>query len=228
MAIAEYLLDASSARSRDASSSQELEGGLSLATGMTGEALFLAAMSQQSPDHRRAALQRLSPLGILASPERTSRPGRDLVATLRSMPLGGQSGLGSMVWSLVWIARLTDMLEPLAYAEHVAELIDEETIRSDRLLDLDGGVAGAALGLLALAEATGKDRYLDQAAVCAEHLLSHQEAVGSIGAAWKNASGLYQTGWSHGAGGILRSLTAVATGCGRTDLLPAALAANPL
>ncbi len=157
-----------------------------LGRGRLGVAFFLAAAGSNE-----AARELLEP-GIVA-------PG-----------LGGFSGLGSRVYALTWLARLLDDSELLGLAREAARGIDDEAIRQDRAYDLEGGSAGAILGLLALHETTGDEDALRRARACGDHLLARQELLASGGAAWRNAAGVALAGWAHGAAGIARALAALA------------------
>lgn len=192
-----------------------------LAEGRLGSALFLAALSTGGGRHWQEATQRLlAPVG------------GDLDgswAAAQRLPLGGLNGLGSVLWSLVWLSRLLERPELLEVALRVAAWITADRIAADRQLDLTRGAAGAILGLLAVAEATGEAAPLAAARRCGEHLRSHQQVAfpeeHAAAAGWRNPAGLVQTGWAHGSAGIARALAALGVADSDPRCLSAAAAA---
>jgi lantibiotic modifying enzyme len=127
-----------------------------------------------------------------------------------------------VVWGLVWLSRLADEPRLLAAA---GDLTGRLEAPRGREFDLDRGAAGAILGLLALAGATGAAAPLAAARRWGDALLAGQTVTGSAAAAWRNRASLAQTGFAHGAAGIARALAALATAGGGTRYLVAAAAA---
>ena len=141
------------------------------------------------------------------------------------LPIGGFSGLGSVAWTLAWLARQREAPELLTTATSIAQMITAERIDSCEDFDVERGCAGAILGLLAVAAETDDRTLVARARRCGEHLLARQQPVGSTGAAWRNRRGLMQTGWMHGAAGVARALAALGQRCGDERFTVAAIAA---
>ncbi len=204
----------------------------SLAVGASGVALFLAGLFAHSRDERwQAAAGRLlqstvdgdSPLSsgsISPSPARSipshlERVGGRKVTESRmpSVSLGGFTGMGGLIWGLVWCARLLEDRHWLDEAEEAARRVSSDDITEEQTLDVHDGVAGAALGFLALWEERRAPWMLERAVACGERLL---ETRGD-GGGWRDETGLPRLGFAHGASGAARSLAALAhaTGDGR-------------
>jgi lantibiotic modifying enzyme len=179
-----------------------------LYAGRPGWALFLAALARAGGADAEAYRQEAL---LLVGGHADDRSRSDQRAAL---PIGGFSGLGGLAWSLVWLADLLAAPELLDEARAVVDRIDPARITEDRSFDLERGVAGAAIGFLAVAQASGESRYLEAARRCGDHLLARQAATGSAGAAWANAAGLAQTGLMHGASGMARALLALSQASG--------------
>ncbi len=135
--------------------------------------------------------------------------------TAASLPIGGLTGLGSVVWGLVALAEGTGSAlagRCLEVAGRFATLT-ARGVAGDRRLDLEGGAAGALLGLLALAERSGEPVHRQAAIEAGERLLAAQRPDGG----WAGERGLALAGFAHGAAGIARALDALAraTGQGR-------------
>ena len=134
--------------------------------GAVGVALFLAAAARVRPQSRYAELCRAAcrPLeSVLAS--------RDLDLLLASEGLGACNGLGGIVYALVWISELGGDTRFLDLAARVAALITPQRIAADVRLDVEGGAAGAILGLLALHRRLPEPWVLDRAGACGLHLV---------------------------------------------------------
>lgn len=174
--------------------------GFDLYGGTCGVSLFLAAAGRFSgrDGYGELALAALSPLRgeLRGRPERLAR----------TMGIGGASGLGSVVYSLVRVSRLLDAPALLEEARRAASLITEEHIAADRSLDVISGAAGAILGLVALYEALPDSEVLDRAIACGAHLADMRTASGSGPRAWATFQGTLRTGFSHGAAGVAYAL----------------------
>lgn len=176
---------------------------LALYDGRAGRALVLAAADRRDGGRRFAALRP----GLLADLE--AFLAAEAAAPTARLPLGGLTGLGSLVWSLVALARATGdpaLLEP---ARRLAARITDERIAADRRLDVEGGAAGALLALLALAGATGEPVWRARARRAGEHLRAAATTQAEGGAAWVGERGTALAGMAHGAAGIVRALAAL-------------------
>jgi type 2 lantibiotic biosynthesis protein LanM len=188
--------------------------------GAAGIALFLAALSKATarPEFAEAARAVCHPIRrVLAAP--------DAALLLQEEGLGVTSGLGSVLWALTQLDELLPEDRFLGSAVRLADHITPERIAADSLLDLEGGAAGAILGLLSLHEATGEPAHRRSAEECGEHLLAHARDFGQAGWGWPAGDGLCQAGLAHGASGIALALGRLFAATGRDDFRDAALRA---
>lgn len=138
--------------------------------------------------------------------------------------LGGFSGLGSLLYGLGWLGLLLEERWPIELGLRAARALAPEVIAADRRFDVEGGAAGALLGLLTLYDLTGEPSVLACARGCGRHLVAHQRPC-TAGAAWSGPSGLALAGFAHGAAGIARALAALARVSQTPELEPAIHAA---
>lgn len=188
--------------------------------GGAGIHLFFAAAAAATGlgRFREAARRAAAPIArVLDAP--------DLPALLASEGLGACSGAGSLVYALAIGAGLLGEDWPLALAGRAAALVTPERISADAVYDLEGGSAGAILGLLAFHAATGDAAALRSAVACGEHLLAGGKDLGVGARGWPSPDGLCLAGLAHGASGIALSFVRLAAATSRTDFLDAARAA---
>ncbi len=132
--------------------------------------------------------------------------------------LGACEGLGGRVYALSLLAVwLSDEEGEAAARRHVATLTPE-TIARDTRLDVQGGAAGAILGLLTAYQLLGNHGAVEAARQCAHHLLRRQRADGGWAAANHTAPG-----FAHGAAGIACALGRLAAVTGDARLKEAAV-----
>ena len=175
--------------------------GYDLYSGLSGIALFFAALARVSgdPRYRRDALATLRMIR-----QDVRRNGRK---TLEQMGIGGVAGFSSAVYAFVAIHRLIGAPELLEDALEMAALITDEAIGEDRHFDVMHGAAGAIFALVALYDATRSETALRQAAACAAHLLRHRVAAADGLRVWKSESFAKPLcGFSHGVSGIAAAL----------------------
>lgn len=177
--------------------------GDSLYDGNCGIGLFLAALdrvtgSTQFRDLALGCLQSLRKVLQTSDAEFAQRSARDI-------GIGGATGLGSIIYSLVRISQFLQLPALIEDAQRAANLMTPEAIAADRKFDVIEGAAGAILGLLALYQETASPRVKEQAIACGQHLLEHSCCVNSI-RTWKTFGTKPLTGFSHGAAGIAYSL----------------------
>jgi type 2 lantibiotic biosynthesis protein LanM len=173
--------------------------GHDLYSGAPGIALFLAALEKiTGAGYRELALGALQPLSRAL---RYYGP-----RTARDIGIGGASGLGSVVYTLVQISQLLDEPALLEDARRAAQLITADYIAEDSALDIVAGSAGAILGLLALYRASPDQEILERAVTCGRHLLQARTTSESGYRAWQTIGGKLFTGFSHGAAGIAYAL----------------------
>ncbi|MBW4597570.1 MAG: type 2 lantipeptide synthetase LanM family protein [Brasilonema angustatum HA4187-MV1] len=172
--------------------------------GNCGIALFLATL-----DHLNDSCQfRELALGALQSIRKVLQTA-DAQLTQRlakKIGIGGATGLGSIIYSLVTISHFLQEPALKEDALRVADLITPELIAIDQELDALSGSAGAILGLLSLYHQTAQQAVLDKAIACGQHLLAHRISIDGSPRAWKNFEHIPLTGFSHGAAGIAYAL----------------------
>lgn len=172
--------------------------------GVCGVALFLAALAKVTGDaeFRDLALSALQPLRKFLQ---ITDPHFQRKFT-KQIGIGGSTGLGSIVYTLVRVSQFLDEPEILDLASLAAELITQESIAGDRSFDIISGSAGAILGLLSLYQASSDPAVLDQAVALGYHLLINRTKSNSGFRAWATLEGKLATGFSHGAAGIAYAL----------------------
>jgi type 2 lantibiotic biosynthesis protein LanM len=178
--------------------------GWDLYGGRCGIAVFFAALARRGlmPDAPSFATRILAPL----------------VDSLHAGTAGvdealGAFGAGGIVYALTLAARLLDAEWLLDAATCAAERITPEAIDADARLDIMSGAAGAALGLLSLADARPQPWILDRARRCGHHLL---------GGATEAAGGC---GFAHGSAGVAYALARLYRRTGVTPFRDAARSA---
>ena len=115
----------------------------SLYDGLAGEALLLAAV----PRGWRRAASSTRPRGL-------ARAGFDravaaLATAQESAPLGVMQGVGSWLWTLAWLERLAPGDREGGRSPRGSSARSAQRLAADQRLDLEGGLAGLVLGLLA-------------------------------------------------------------------------------
>lgn len=173
--------------------------------GLPGIAVFFAALHLATGEPHWRARATASWRGVLAEPEAP-------VAGL-----GACEGLGSRVYALVVLASLLGDDEAGAAARRHLATVTSEAIARDSRLDVEGGAAGAILGLLAAGKVLGDRRALHRAEECALHLLRRQHSDGG----W-TPSDRAAPGFAHGAAGIACALARLAAVTGDSRLSEAA------
>lgn len=175
----------------------------SLYDGNGGIALFLAAL-----DFVRGTQEfQETVLGACYTLQKILHSGdKEALQRLVRQGIGGATGIGSMIYSLVKISQFLNHDQLLKDAQQLAHLITPASIQNDDVLDITAGSAGALLGLLSLYEKTQHSQPLETAICCAEHLLSQLVSVNNKPRAWKILKGQQYTGFSHGAAGIVYAL----------------------
>jgi type 2 lantibiotic biosynthesis protein LanM len=167
--------------------------------GHVGMALFLSALGAvvggEEAEEAQAVVRGLAAFVRARGPEAFVGSG-----------LGACSGLGSLIYGLTWCAKLAPEKTALELAVELAVGIGPARIEEDPVLDVEGGVAGLLLALLALLAATGERRLLSTAELCGRRLVGAQEKSEGDGAAWAARDGSLHAGFAHGAAGIASAL----------------------
>lgn len=181
-----------------------------LYAGSAGVSLFLAAAARvlMSGEFRELSLRAISPLRrqireIVDDPARSS--------AIRQ-PIGGLSGLGSLVYAFTRIGDLLDEPSLIEDAHTVTALITPDRISADEHHDVMLGCAGAILALLALDDRK-PDRNrngvtpMELASACALHLVSERRLWRETATVWTASSGRpLPNGFCHGGAGISTAL----------------------
>lgn len=193
--------------------------GPDLYNGVAGIGVFLAAHAAMTADATSAELA-----GAAVARLRRDLAGQGAARMVRTLGIGGATGLGSIIYGLSVMATLMrdDTLRADAYA--ATRLFGSDLIAADRQLDVIGGSAGAILCLLRLHRDTGAADVLRLAVRCAEHLMA-QPRVGLPGRRSWSSPGPHRrplNGMSHGAAGFAYALASLAAATGREDFADAA------
>ena len=178
--------------------------GFGLYDGVCGVALFFAALAKVTGDGGFRGLA-LSALQDLKKTLQHTEP-NDQAKLTKEIGIGGATGLGSIVYTLVQVSRFLDEPELLDTASLAASLISQESIESDRSFDTIAGAAGAILGLLTLYQAKADPAILEQAQSLGYHLLNNRTQSETGFRAWATLEDKLATGISHGAAGIAYAL----------------------
>jgi lantibiotic modifying enzyme len=171
-----------------------------LYSGICGIALFLAAWVKVShrDDYRPLIDAAIHPLCHLTPEQIDDWFAKDSV--------GAGTGFFSVIYCLLRIAILLDDRELLSVALRIAQRAHDQKIEHYRPVDLMGGLAGCVLVWLALYPVTGEPWMIDRAARCGEHLLARRTVTPSGLRAWETSPGKCQSGYAHGAAGIIHAL----------------------
>ena len=160
--------------------------------GCCGIALFFAALTKitKNSNWQNLALKTLQPLrNDLKSINLT------ISQNMRRAGIGGATGLGSIVYSLVQISHLIGDSNLIKDAKKVASLITTEAIARDGCFNLMDGTAGTILACLKLYEV--EPSALELAIACGDRLLDIQDVV----------SERLETGLAKGTAGIAYALS---------------------
>lgn len=193
--------------------------GQDLYSGVAGIGLFFAALERVQGDGVGRGLASRS-LALLVESLGQQQPRRRLQAALG---LGGATGLGSIVYALARVSQFLAAPEYLEAATTAARLITPDDIAADQFLDVMDGSAGAILGLLALAKATGEAWPVERAVLCGQHLLARQGSIDGGAATWRTVSDAPLAGMAHGAAGISMALLRLSAAASDPSFAQAAL-----
>lgn len=170
--------------------------------GLTGIAIFLSSLFQVTGDQNLGQLKEATLRSLFRGMEMFQK----YPAFNRTSSIGITSGLSSVVYGLMTIAKILNDPSFLVKALDFSELITTERVANDPFLDIMFGSAGCALSMIGLHKACGDADALEKARLCGDHLLEKavELADGSLG--WPTSQGKMLTGFSHGAAGISYSL----------------------
>jgi type 2 lantibiotic biosynthesis protein LanM len=191
--------------------------GPDLYDGLAGIAFFLAHAGHLLSDSECTALARASLATMLRQIDETRK--RDDVL------VGGFSGIGGNLYTLVHLGVLWEDTELVEQASHLVRLLPR-WIDSDSRLDVAAGTAGCIPPLLALARIAQSDEALSAAVRCGNHLLS-RASVMPIGIGWirPELGPRPLAGFAHGSGGVAWALLQLGTVTGESHFIEAGMAA---
>lgn len=178
--------------------------GPNLFDGLTGIALFLAALERVSP----GAGSRQMAIGALGPIRRTVSAYEKLFQTKSKSSLQnltvGLTGFGSLVYGLTRVGQLLGEETPIEIACAAASLISPDFFVSEPNMDIFNGRAGAILGLLSLYEIRPSALLLDNAIAFGDKILECRDssAAGSRSASLKGEA----KGFAHGPVGLAHAL----------------------
>jgi type 2 lantibiotic biosynthesis protein LanM len=177
--------------------------GLDLYDGLPGIALFLAYLGSASGKSQYTAIARAALETVMRRVNSRQR-GKSLGE------IGVFVGWGGLIYLLAHLGMLWDEPALLNEAGELAELLPER-IGKDKNLDIISGAAGSIMALLCLQSCQPRDRLVEIATQCGEHLLSCAAQM-PHGLGWVPAfdSQAPLTGFSHGAAGISWALLELA------------------
>ena len=179
--------------------------GLSLYAGVSGVAVFLAALYRATGESRWERLARAAAATVRNQLTKNVDPDQARTHAAEE-GIGGARGLASTVYAFT---RTSAFLQDPGYLEDarkIALLLTAERIEADDKLDPMGGTAGAILGLLPLWEQIRDEEIMARMVECGHHLVRRQTAAD--GRAWHSLlpGRPALTGMSHGASGIAYAL----------------------
>ena len=184
--------------------------GLDLYSGVPGVALYLAHLGAITGDARFRRPAEQIAHQFVAMTEQLAKHG-DL------LPIGGYGELGGLVYVLTQLAVVWRESALVDAAREVAAVC-RTRFADDRVLDVIGGTAGAALAILALHNAYPDDRTLDALEAAGATIVDRAVDVPG-GVAWRPEfdDDPALLGFAHGASGIAYALAQIAevTGEGR-------------
>jgi type 2 lantibiotic biosynthesis protein LanM len=175
--------------------------GYRLSDGSCGLALFLAALEKVTGG---AGFRNLTLAALQHLRQSVQKP--EFNRIIKTIGIGGATGLGSIIYALVRISQFLDESGLVEDAKQVAALITPDLVAAAREFDIGWGAAGTILGLLALYQITFEPAVLAQAIACGHHLLNNRVASNCGYRAWATVNGKLLTGFSHGAAGIAYAL----------------------
>ncbi len=168
--------------------------------GTYGICLFLAALDHisEKTEYRSLVCAVVQPLRTLSSTQVDDWLARDGV--------GAGTGSFSIIYSLARIATFMGDEELLSAAIRIARRFPHQRIVNARGVDLMGGSAGCALVCASLHSLAPEPWMIEQAALWGKHLLRARITTSSGLRAWETSPGKCQTGYAHGAAGIIQAL----------------------
>lgn len=123
--------------------------------------------------------------------------------------IGGYNGLGGDFYSISKIAKIT---KDKKYEKIIGDNIDciAKLVDKDKVFDVIGGSAGCLSALISIYNNTDnniiRDKLLDIARMCSEHLIKKCKKVTKNSIAWGYSNSVLYSGFAHGSAGILANI----------------------
>lgn len=170
--------------------------GLSLGDGASGVALFLARLASVTGDARHRLLAEQAGVGLLEA----------LEVRRGCVSIGAFTGWGGVIYALAHLGVLLESGDYIDRAETLVPLV-EALVDGDDVLDIQGGSAGAIMGLAALQVVRPSDRIVCVIRACASRLLVRAERL-PIGYGWRAGASSRDPliGFPEGAAGMALAL----------------------
>jgi len=172
-----------------------------LYSGRSGIALFFAALYAFSHKNKwkEAAIKSIYGLQSTLAKNPHNR-------WIAAHGIGGMSGVGGVLYSLLKIGLLLDDSSIIKTAQSLLDSIEEKHILKDTSYDLLGGSAGLLLALLCWHETFHDEKSLNLSEICGNHLIASALNMGDDIVAWKGTGKQPLLGASHGTSGIAYAL----------------------
>ena len=177
--------------------------GIGLYDGLSGVALFLAAVYH----HTKNEKYKEAFCGTIKSLKQFLDSAKKSDFNKNGLALGVAAGITSVIYSLILSSDFMNDKTIIDLAEDFYSLIDDELIEKDNTFDIISGSSGAILGLLKLHSKTKKEEVLRMAVRIGDHLLKNRIVEQNKFKVWKTGEEeKILTGFSHGQAGIIHSL----------------------
>ncbi len=165
--------------------------------GLPGIILFLAFLGAITQEKRYTSLAEAA----LTTLQRQIEFGRSSIKSI-----GGFSGWGGIIYTLMHLGKLWDKPELLTQAQELVQLLPP-LIEEDKGLDIGAGAAGCIVSLLSLYKCAPSESILAAATQCGDHLIAQAQPMAQ-GIGWLTPIATTQplTGFAHGAAGIAWAL----------------------
>jgi len=173
-----------------------------LYTGNMGIALFFAALYSvtRKPQWKKEAINATQPLLNLLH-------NKMIRWLIPACGIGGMSGIGSILYAVQHVGRLTEESELLRESLSLFDYLEARHIHEDQQYDIISGSAGLLLALLSIYSQTCNEKALSCAKLCGEHLCRSALDRGNGAVAWRKKNDPQPLlGFSHGNAGIAYAL----------------------
>ncbi|WP_418489480.1 type 2 lanthipeptide synthetase LanM [Frisingicoccus sp.] len=188
--------------------------------GITGMAVFAAALLKYFPEHRLSEIYSRIINELFAYTDQMFEDG-EKGSSEEKMTTGIFFGEGSIVYGYQLLYQITKNVTFLKYGAKHCEIL-RRCLKEDEQFDIVGGNAGAVMVFLNMYDLQREDCYLEMAERAAGVLLK-KAVAGETGIGWKNISnGTLLGGFAHGCAGIMYALSRLSAYTGKKEYLEAA------